>query len=300
MSRSTHLSPLESPDLRKALAEAEAGRGERFAFYLARASGLPGPRANYDLAYAVALELSARPRSAVKVLHALGAGDAAPDTAEVYLPIVSAFGFALLVERGLELAAAEEALTELAADERPRVRRAVTEALAQAAARANGPEPLVTRLERYVADERREVRWGAFGVVLDAVVDRRALERLKARRELLDVISLFATDLAEAPRAAERSDARRRGLDALTRAVPVLVAAFRGEVDSLAWFEAECERAKQPDVRKAFEAAVEILKRRGVREGRATIERFHQAIDKSRKPPRDPTLERKGTRRRAR
>lgn len=291
---------LKSEHLTEALSRALAGDGARLADLLARFGGLPGPRPNHALAAAFgdvvgALDGELRARAA-KVLTAIGADDAAPDTARVFLPVAAAFGWTARLRtvksRG-DVAAAERALMELAADERAPVRAGAIAALVEHAARGHA-DALVVLMGEQLAEEDRERRWGALGTLLEAFTDKRAIASLTTGRDaLLEHVTALIVDLADAPRAAERSDARRRALLALGPAVSAMTAAFRDV--GIAWLEARCSEAKHPDLRRSLDTALSRLRARGDALRPEELARLGEALASSAKPPRDPSRIRDGT-----
>lgn len=299
---------LRSSELRCALDLAAQGQPEPLGSLLARLSGLPGPRPAFPLAQAVADAVALRPASeALAILEPLANDDAAPDTAAVFRPMVASWGYAALVRARAAEASSWSALVSLAADERAPVRDATARALASLASRdARGGDLLVERFATWMDDENerdavpRDVRWSASATLLDALVTHGALQHVRDQAPLLAATSKLIAELANAPRAAERSDARRRALAALSSAAAAFVTSFRSEPDGVRWLEDELSRARHPDVRRAFETTLERLRRRSASESRETMDRLARALAASARPPRDPTRERRGTRRRGR
>lgn len=302
-------SGIRNEELRRALDEAARGRGSsRLAELLGRFSGLPGPRPNLALAQSVGDAVAARPpREASAILGPLAADVAAPDTPRVFLAMVAAWGYAALVRERKAEGEAWAQLALLGADERAPVRLSTAQALASLASRdPRGGDVLVAAMAGWLGDpddptsgiEDREVRWGALATALDAIAERGALTTIRERAPLLEVVSGWITELADAPRAAERSESRRRSLASISVGAALFVRDVRGAADGASWLEAECARARHPDLRKAFDASLERLGKRGASERAETLARLTQALASSAKPPRDPTLERKGTRRR--
>ncbi len=299
---------LESEELRLALDAALRGARGRLEALLARHSGMPGPRPNLPLAEALGESLTLHePRAALALLDALSADDAAPDDPRVFLPIVAAYGYVALLRA--ERASAEQAwarLGPLAGDERAPVRRATSQALASLALRErHGGDRLVAAMSGWLLEgpsqiEDVELRWGAIATLLDALTQDRALSSVGERARLLSLVSRWIEELVDAPRAAERWDARRRAFVSLSLAASSFVREIRGGDEGARWLEQECARARHPDLRRALEASLERLSKRAASERAETLARLAQALASSQKPPRDPTLERRGTRRRGR
>jgi hypothetical protein len=307
---------IRSDELRVALEDAMRRKPTRLPELLARHGNMPGPRPNLPLAQAFGDELAQRTSREVPlvlaVLAPLADDVAAPDTARVFLPMAAAYGYASLVRAGLAVNESWSRLAVLGADERAPVRLATCHALAAFAARApKGGDLLVGAMADWIGEggfpiEDREVRWGALATALDAIsgldaqgqVQRGALSTVVDRQRLLTVVSAWITELVDAPRAAERSDARRRSLASISVAAALFAKDIHGVADGVGWLEAECARARHPDMRKAFDASLERLGKRGSSERMEVLARLKAALASSAKPPRDPTLERKGTRRR--
>src|SRR5688572_15737238 len=101
---------LKSDALRSALDSALAGDPRRLEELLARHGSMPSPRPNLKLAQAFGAELARSEGRVAQLLERLGANDAAPDTAEVFLPIAAAHGWAARVREERDVEAAYTAL----------------------------------------------------------------------------------------------------------------------------------------------------------------------------------------------
>ena len=141
----------------------------------------------------------------------------------------------------------------------------------------------------------RELRHGASGVVLEVLGDRRVMASIGAPQTVLDYLTSVIDEIADAPRSAERSDARRRLLLALPAACDAAVVAMRGGDLGASWLEAECIRARQPDLRGALSNAILGLRHLAAGPGAETVQRLRHALEGSAKPLRDPTRLRPGT-----
>ncbi|MFO0684392.1 MAG: hypothetical protein U0234_20230 [Sandaracinus sp.] len=284
---------LGSDDLKRMLASAIAGQPRELAFWLARFGGQPSPRVNFDLASGFGAEAAAQGERALKVLAHFAGNDAAPDTSEVFLPMAAAYGYAHLLARGRTGEIAWEALHELAADERAPVRIATGQALIDLAAK-KGADALVAHAEEWLADEDRERRWGSLAVTCDVLAERRALDALTDRERWLTVLTALLNDVADAPRAAERSDARRRVCASLPAPIALAAQSFRGTPSGIAWLEERCREAKHVDVRSVLQHAIDRLRKRGASEKVETLAQLGAALASSAKPPRDPARIREG------
>jgi hypothetical protein len=68
----------------------------------------------------------------------------------------------------------------------------------------------------------------------------------------------------------------------------------RGGDAGVAWLEAECARARHPDVREALSNTLARFASRGADPGTVVAQRLRVALEGSAKPPRDPTRRRPG------
>lgn len=284
---------LGSEQLKRMLALALGGNAKELTFWLSRFGGQPSPRVNLALASGFGAEAAAHGERALRVLSILAKNDAAPDTADVFLPMAAAHGYAQLVMREKAVRASWAALFDLAADERVPVRLATGQALIELAAR-KGADALVAEAEGWLAREDRELRWGSLAVACDVMAERRALDGLADRARWLALLAALLDDVADAPRAAERSDARRRVTAALPAPIALAAQAFRGTPSGIAWLDEQCRRARQVDVRGVLDHALERLRKRGASEGTETLRGLQEALASSAKPPRDPARIREG------
>ena len=294
MARAPSQEGLRSEPLRAALASALAGKPEPLEELLWRHGDGHGARPNFRLAAAFGAEMAALPGSAARLLDRLGANDAAPDTAEVFLPIAAAHGWVGRLRADREVAAAWAALGMLAGDERKPVRQGTLDALASFARHPGGGDALLAQAIDWLELDDREVRFGAAGVVVEVFADRQALAALAGPETLLDYLSRAIAAVAGAPRAAERSDARRRLLLALPRSLATVAAGLRARDRGATWLEEECRNARHPDVREALSKTVLILADKSSGQGAALAQGLRAALEGSAKPPRDPTRIRPG------
>jgi hypothetical protein len=293
MSPSSH-EGLRSEPLRAALAAALAGKPAPLEDLLRRHGDGDGPRPNFRLAAAFGVEIGALPGPAARLLDRLGANDAAPDTADVFLPIAAAHGWVGRLRAGREIGPAWAALMTLAGDERTPVRMGALDALASFAGQRGRGDALLAQAVDWLETDDREIRFGAAGVVVEVFADRQALAALAEPETLLDYLSRAIAAVAGAPRAAERSDARRRLLLALPRTLAAVVAALRAGDRGADWLEEECRDARHPDVRAALSKTVVILADKFSGQGAALADGLRAALEGSAKPPRDPTRKRPG------
>jgi hypothetical protein len=285
---------LKSEPLRRALAAALAGKPNDLETWLCRYGLGAEPRPNLRLAAALAAELAAAP-GAPRLLARFATSDAAPDTPEVFLPIAAAYGFAARIAAGRDQREGWQTLGELAGDERAPVRVGTREALLAHALRPGGGAELLSAAVDWLQHNDRELRYGATGVALEVLSDRRVVATIGSPQPLLDFLTAVIDEAAAAPRSAERSDARRRLLLSLPAACGAAVVTIRGGDLGAAWLEGECTRARQPDVRRALSDAILKLRHVAPGPGAETIQRLRSALEGSAKPPRDPTRRRPGT-----
>jgi len=294
MARAPSSEGLRSEALRAALASALAGKPGPLEDLLRRHGDGHGARPNLRLAAAFGAEMAALPGSASRLLDRLGANDGAPDTPDVFLPIAAAHGWVGRLRADREAGAAWEALAMLAGDERMPVRIGTLAALASFTARPGGGDALLARALDWLELDDREIRFGAAGVVVEVFADRQAVAALADPEPLLDYLSRAIAAVAAAPRAAERSDARRRLLLALPRTLAGVAAGLRAGDRGAAWLEDECRNATHPDVRGALSKGILILADKSSGQGTALAEGLRAALEGSAKPPRDPTRIRPG------
>jgi hypothetical protein len=108
---------------------------------------------------------------------------------------------------------------------------------------------------------------------------------------LLDLLSTAIALVAEAPRAASRSDALRR----LTLSLPAtLTAVVRLPGGGQAWMEDECSRETDPTAREVLSEAIARLSAGNEPAPGWKIAALRQRLEGSAKPPRDPTRRRPG------
>ena len=291
--RSSHEGVLSEP-LRAALASALAGKPAPLEDLLRRHGDGHGARPNFRLAAAFGAEISALPGPAARLLDRLGANDAAPDTADVVLPIAAAHGWVGRLRAEREVGPAWAALVILAGDERAPVRLGALDALSSFAGRPGGAAALLAQAMDWLEIDDREIRFGAAGVVIEVFADRQKLTAIANPEALLDYLSRAIAAVAGAPRAAERSDARRRILLALPRTLAGVASGLRAADRGAAWLEDECRNAHHPDVRAALSKTVLILGDKSSGQGTVLADRLRAVLEGSAKPPRDPTRIRPG------
>ncbi|HVZ86388.1 MAG TPA: hypothetical protein VHG72_05430 [Polyangia bacterium] len=293
MARGAANEGLRNEALHAALTAALSGRTRALEDLLARHGGY-GPRPNLRLAAAFGAEMAALPGVTAPLLEHLAANDAAPDTPQVFLPIAAAHGWVGRLRAGREVGSAWDALAPLAGDERGPVRVGTLDALTSFAATRAGARALLERAGDWLEIDDREIRFGAAAVVIEVFGVRASLAALSNPEPLLAYLSRAIAEVAEAPRAAERSDGRRRLLMALPRTLAAVVAVFDAGDRGPSWLEEECRNARHPDVRQALSNTLIALGDRASGEGGVLAQRLRAALEGSAKPPRDPTRIRPG------
>jgi hypothetical protein len=286
---------LKSEALLAALQDALAGAPERLEELLSRHGGMPSTKINVKLAAAFGLEVGAMEGKVAQLLTRFGANDAAPDTAQIFLPIAAAHGWAQRIQAKRDVEPAWRALMELAADERGAVRVGTLDALITLSLREGGVDTLIQRALGWLDEEDRELRFGAAALVIEAIGDARLLAAVRDHDALLAYLSGAIDKVADAPRSAERSEGRRRVLTSLALALASVVALVRAGDRGLSWFQAECARAKHPDVRGALSQALLKLQHIPQAPSVTLVDQLREKLVDSAKPLRDPTRVRPGT-----
>jgi len=262
---------------------------------LFRHCGLPGIRPNLRLAAAVGAELAQAEGPVSALIGPWAAEDAAPDDARVFLPIVAAHVLAQRIREGFDSGTSWPLLQQLAADERGHVRVGTLDALVQLAAREGFADELVAQASVWLEDRDRELCYGSVATAIEALGDQRVIAVLREPAPLFELLTGVIDHVADAPRAASRSDARRRVLRALGPTLARLVATLRGERAATDWFTAECERATHPEIRAALSDALQALPAVSNAPARAAIDELRAALEGSQKPVRDAARVRPGT-----
>jgi hypothetical protein len=285
--------PVRNEAIARALDLALASGDRRVVPLLANAGGASGPRPNVELASAVGEELALASGPGADALLgtflSFGERKAQGRNPEVFLPYVAAFALVARLVRGKGVEGAWAELHGLAGDGRALVREGVVTALARA---APSRPALVAEFVGRAAGWTDGYLHAAVVVellqtkpFLEAPLD---LETLRARLD-------EALDLAEhAPRSAERSQGRRRLLEALAGALVPLLLRHRALVP---WLQGKLA-TQQPELREAFEGLVRGLARAGAPAD--LLDPLRAQLDQTAPPRRDPTTFRGSTRGRGR
>lgn len=270
---------LRSERLEAALARAlDDGETEPLFDQIDRVSGLPGPRPNVDVLFALGASVAAAGGRGDELARALLADK---KLARYWV------GLAALSARATR-SGEKVALGELVdrADETDKERRDAVCACLGAAVTARGDDavPLV---------RRRADGYLHAHVALEALTSPAALAAQKHGDEL---IGLFGEAFAlsdESPRAAERS----QGLRLLRQGLPAQLARALVRFSALHAFVSERTAVTRPESREIVALTIQALRKVL---GEAEADRLRLALEGTAKAPRDPTRIVKGTRRRSR
>lgn len=285
---------LHSEAMQAAFKAALAGSTAELERQLCRASGWPGGRLNLKLAAAFGVQVAATDADVVPLLRRFTDDDSAPNVPRVYLGVAAAYGWVACARAGRELEAAWEGIAELGADGRHPVRTAIVDALTQLATDPDGADQLVARATGWLDLRDRERAFGAMALALEVIGDLRVMAAVRDHDALIDYLERVIDAIGNAPRAAERSEMRRRALGVLGRAVATVVAKVPGERGQQ-WLDGQCEQASHPRVREALSDALVLLRTDAQRQSRTVADAASKSLAASAVPPRDPTRVRPGT-----
>jgi hypothetical protein len=276
--------PAIAAELDAALA---TGRHTALVRLLCRFSGLPGPRFNDKLAWAVGQALAARtlhgaPENARSRVEALvtelcrmSAERAPPGTDLEFLPIVGAFALAARVAVGVDPEGSLVRLRVLAEDVRYLVRDAVRRALVEAGVGDvdASTRALATWMDGYLSA----------AVALEVVTVRPWLDASKSSGEILARLD-EAFLLAEG---ASRADRRSQGYRTLLKSIAdaSIHAMDRFRSDTLGWLESKTTTS-DVDLREALAVVLHTARGRG--RGKGQLSDVEQSLAASAPPRRDP------------
>lgn len=268
-----------------------AGRPEALEQLLCRAAGWPGGKMNLKLAAAFGVQVAEAKADVVPLLVRFSDHDAATNTPQVFLPVAAVYGWAGLVRADRELETAWLRLCELGADGRLPIRLAAVDALVALSALTGGADRLLARAQSWFDIDDREFRFGAAALALEVFGSDQVMSVLRDHEGLREYLSRVINEIADAPRAAERSETRRRALLSLPRALAVAASRMPGD-SAETWLTEECRRAKHPRVREALSNAIVMMRKTAQK---PLAEALAQVLEGSAAPRRDPTQQRKGT-----
>jgi hypothetical protein len=242
---------------------------------LRRLSGLPGPRANEKLAWAIAHEIAergARADALVTELCRAGRGRVFETGSIEFLSMIGSF---CLASRGGPIETALAELRELAEDPRHLVRESVVAALGDMS-RSHGDE-LAVLLGAWTDG------YLSASVALDAITSRSWLDRQKTHEPALARIEEAFTTTEAAGRADQRSQGYRTLVKTLPEAISRLTDRFPDA--TIAWLESR-SATEHVELREALGDVVHRIRARG--HGAGKLERFERLLAASAPPRRDP------------
>jgi hypothetical protein len=246
---------------------------------LTRASGLPGPRANLDLARAMGLAIAAHKGRADMLLRRMIGGD------EEYLRLIAAVALGARSIAGLDTKAALAGLQDLAGDARNAVRSGVVLALRMRIHALGLPavEELASWTDGYLQAH----------VALEALADRSILDALPEAAPVLARLDEAFALADTSPRAAERL----QGVRTLRAGFPKQIVTFAARFpEALDWVERAAARSR-PETREIVAEAIRLLRKSSLSDAEA--KRLDGQLAASAKPPRDPSRIVGGTRKRS-
>ncbi len=143
--------------------------------------------------------------------------------------------------------------------------------------------------------EDREPRFGAAAQVMELLGDRKVLAAIHDQAALRAYLDRSIAEVADAPRSAERSDARRRLLAALPKALAGAVSGSAGDT-TRDWFQQMCAETVHVDVRRALSDTLVLLVHDATHGlSSSVVDDLRSSLQASAKPLRDPTRLRPGT-----
>ena len=285
---------LKSEALRVALRAAIAGQTRELEQLLARHGGLPG-RPNLKLAAAFGAELAEAPGAVAALLERFTDEDSLANDPRTYLPIAAAHAWMQRARAGRDVELAWRALRALAADPRAPVRLGTRQALYDGALREGGADALIVRAAGWLEeDEDRELELGAAALVIETLSDPQFQGAVRDHEGMLSFLSRAMERVANAPRAASRSEGRRRVLTSLPLALARVVAFVRAGERGFEWLRSECSQASHPDLRAALSKSLLELADDARSPGAAAIAELRKTLEASAKPVRDAARVRPG------
>lgn len=261
-----------------ALAGGRAGL-ERLYEELARNSGLPGKKPNWEFAQAVGHHLARQGPRAEALLSALAHSD------DEFHKVVALAAHAARILNGGDETRAMQAMQDIAEDGRHIVRAGVVSALR--ALLAERGDRGVTALKAWT-DGYLQAH-----LALEALADRTLLSALKNGALLVERLQ-ESFDLADrSPRSAERS----QGMRLLRGALPAQIAVFAARFSEVIAWLSEKTQCPRPETREVVSNSISMLRKQSLSDANAA--KLLGGLEQSAKPPRDPSRIVHGTRKRA-
>lgn len=283
---------LRSPELTRALERAVAGSTADLFRQLELQSGLPGPRMNLNLALAFAHEcvaLGPKADAVANQMAQLPPDEARGASGKEFLSVCGVLAVTARAASATDRATRDRVISlleEKAEDPRFRVRDAVPIALAMLGAKMKGD--LAERMPGWMD------RYFQAAAVLRALAEPSWLETFpvsEAERPLELLQAAF--DLAhDAPRSAFRYPGHKALVEALGTVPKALARRFGSQMFEL--YGTWAKQVKIPELRDAILANVDDTQMKKSFGGE--MKHVKQLVEDSKKPPRDPTLIRQGTR----
>jgi len=282
---------LQSDALLAAFQAAIGGKPDVLELLLCRAAGWPGGKMNFKLAAAFGVQVGESKGNVLPLLERFSDDDAPTNTPRVFLPVAAVYGWAALLRAEREQEAAWLRVCELGSDGRQPIRLAAIEALTALSTQKGGADRLLSRGELWFDIDDRDLRFGAAALVLDVFGSDQVMSVLRDHEGLRTYLSRVIDEIGDAPRAAERSETRRRALLSLPRALTVAAGRMPGD-SAEAWLIEECTKAKHPRVREALSNTIVMMRKTAQKPLADTLSKI---LEGSAAPRRDPTQQRKGT-----
>jgi hypothetical protein len=251
---------------------------------------MPTSRPNLDLGAAFGAEVASQPRDVTKLLTVLMNTNTEADTADIFVPMAAAYGWAALVQAA-ENQLAWNALHELLADERAPIRVGVQDALVRLCGHPGQADRLLVQSLRWMDEDERDPQYGVVALITETFAKKAFIAHLTDKSLLRTFLSRALATIANAPRSASRWDSYRR----LQVALPHGLAACLANAGStsplahatLAWLKDECGNARGEPERDILSEAIGQLRApaRGLAAG--AVNALEAALAAGAKPPRD-------------
>jgi hypothetical protein len=245
---------------------------------LCRFSGLPSPRANEKLAWAVAHAVAAygsRADGLVRELCSSGRGRTPERGTVEFLPIVGVFCLAARVLAGTDPEVALAELRPLSEDPRHLIRESVERALAEMG--HGKSEEIVALLTSWMDG------YLSASVALEAATARTWLDALRSPDEILARLDETFALLEDAPRADQRSQGFRTLLKVMPEASARLMDRFPDAM--VVWLESKAA-TDHVELREALGDLIVRIRAHGHTQGK--LESFERQFAESAPPRRDP------------
>jgi hypothetical protein len=284
---------LKSEALKEALEQALRGRLDDLQRLLARHGNMPTARPNLELGAAFGAEIASQTRDATKLLTVLMNTNTDADTADIFVAMAAAYGWAALVQASAENQVAWSALHEILTDERAPIRLAVQDAFVRMCAFPGQADRLIDQALRWMDEDQDEPQFGVVAIITEIFSKKSTIAKLTDKVPLRTFLSRALATIADAPRSASRWDSYRR----LEAALPLGIAACVVSAGStsqlaqktLAWLKDECTNARGEPERALLAATIDKLRAPSSGQAAGSIGALAAILTAGEKPPRDPT-----------